>query len=161
MYKINNRWNGFVTGVINNVGWIIVAIVAIMTLLFTQLGTWHREEGLNIHGLVASHEEYGNIHHVQVLNTDDISLDDLITIAVYYNGTQALDGYEGIITRLITQRESKQTELESLSEGSARYLQKEEELKAIDESIQQYNAEYSLIITGELRDINGLTLIRI
>ena len=39
MYKINSGINKFISGVIQNAGWLLVIFLTILILVFTQLGT--------------------------------------------------------------------------------------------------------------------------
>lgn len=152
MYKINSNWNKFVLGVINNIGWIIVIILSTMTLLFTQLGTWHEETG-TIHQIIDSYEEYGKIHHIEILNIDLVPLENKTTVADYYTDlkNEISDKIQAIEVQLY--------DYTKYPLNSPSRLIKEKELEGYQSSLDRLNDEIQLIIDGKLQGIEEFSII--
>ena len=143
MYNINKGWAAFVTGIINNIGWIIVIILSLLTMLFTQLGTWHKEEG-GLSDLSSSYEEYGIIHHVTPLDVD-LESNDLIKISTYYENS-----YEELSNKIAAWRQ--EIDLENLKPQPSIAL-----IARLETNIA--NAEASIITNNkELQLIKGRDL---
>jgi hypothetical protein len=148
MYKINTKWNSFVLGVINNVGWILVFVLSLMILLFSQLGTWHIESG-NLSDLYNSYGEYGSIHQVKVINPEGSTT---ISIRSYYSSKLNLISDDIV---LLTEQAKKYIE----DNGAASvdddfYINILKELQSAQDDRQRYILERDLISSGVLKGIS-------
>jgi hypothetical protein len=150
MYNFNKGWNKFVVGIINNVGWILVIVLAILTLLFAQLGTWHPESG-TLSDLYNSHEEYGNIHGVVV----DNDAGETQSIRAYYSNR--IDSLKDEIILLRTDAELYLSEGGTVDDGA--YVDLANEITAAENERARYNNERNLIGKGTLKGIGSDTQI--
>lgn len=145
MYTINKGWNKFVVGVINNVGWILVIVLGILVFLFTQLGTYHHEEGM-LSDLYNSYEEYGNIHNVAIEN----SAGTTTTIRRYYSAR-----IEELSAEIIVLTDNAaQYVINGGTIDDDAYFDIQNEIKSARAERDRYSAERDLIASGELKGIS-------
>lgn len=158
MYNINSKWNKTITGIINNISWIIVIAVSVLTVLFTQLGTNHYETG-NLSDMYASYETYGKIKKVVAMDIAE-GQDNLIFVSMHYQNiidilyneisaheTILEQGYEVVDDVQKPLSISRRAYFTSLIEGA-------------NESIEQNKKELSLITSRVMAGITENTLIK-
>lgn len=152
MYTVNKGWGKIVTGVINNMGWIIVIALSTLTLLFTQLDTRHKMDG-DLASLYMSYEEYGKISRVKPVDVV-IEEDKATTIELYYDG---IKDYQYNILR-----ESQDLlDLEKQKESPSIVTIRELEGKIDNSELQISNVDkiLELIINGKFEGISLDTMI--
>lgn len=151
MYKLNSKWHKFVTGVINNIGWILVILVSVLALVFTQLGTYHKEAG-TLTDLYMSYDEYGRIHSVRVENGEGTT----VFIRTHYADQISLLNAE---IEVIRENQKSYLKIEGNSEEDDAYYNMTLEIKALLEERDKYVAERDRINSGVLKGISSDTRI--
>ena len=147
MYRINSNWNKFVLGVINNIGWILVIVLTFMTLLFTQLGTFHPESGM-LSDLYNSYDEYGKIHSVVILNQEG----ETTSVRRLYSSKIELLSTE--ILELTAEAEAYLQQNGELANEDDAYLDIVTEIDSARQERERYIAERDLIGSGKLQGIS-------
>lgn len=145
MYKINSGINRFVTGVIQNAGWILVIFLTVLILVFTQLGTKHSLSSNSIHDVVVSYYEYGNISDVQIIIPDEILDEDI---------TRVRDYYSVLINTLDDDIQREQVIIDDPASSNIAKLRAQERIESNQSLIAQYEEEIILIRSGALGGIN-------
>lgn len=147
MYKINSNWNKFVLGIINNIGWILVIVLTFMTLLFTQLGTFHSESGM-LSDLYNSYDEYGKIHSVVVSNQEG----ETVSVRRLYSSKIEILSEEILVLTAEAQAYLEQNG-EFANDDDA-YLDIVTEINSARQERERYIAERDLIGSGKLQGIS-------
>lgn len=126
---------------INNLGWFIIAIMALVILIGSQLGTWHLGEG-NIHSLTNSYDEFGIVFNTKNVIEDADSLS--ITIGEYY---------KNLIENISIDLKNEELKLE----GDITLLERSlinENINSLTQQLDNYIKERNLIAIGVIKGIN-------
>src|SRR5690554_368110 len=126
---------------INNLGWFIIAIMALVILIGSQLGTWHLGEG-NIHSLTNSYDEFGIVFNTKNVIEDTNSLS--ITIGEYY---------KNLIENISIDLKNEELKLE----GDITLLERSlinENINSLTQQLDNYIKERNLIAIGVIKGIN-------
>lgn len=153
MQNINSKWNKFVTGIISNISWLIVLFLSLLTILFTQLGTNHRNETespAKFDDLFLVYEEFGRIKWVSMRNkiTDDTQW---WTIEDYFVATR-------------TKQEESIIEAEKKLEDTEANLTPAERKRQIDiiaranGTLESLDIQYALVKDGKIGERGGISL---
>jgi len=142
MYKINTGINKFVTGVIQNAGWILVVFLTMLILAFAQLSTQHKLHSTSIHEVVNSYEEYGITYDVEGTAPENVVL---ISISEYYDNLilslqNRIVAAEGIVNN-------------PLSTSSAR-INAQRDIDELQSLITRYESERRIIRSGVIRGLH-------
>jgi len=145
MYKINSGINKFISGVIQNAGWLLVIFLTILILVFTQLGTKHNLKSNSLHDVIVSYYEYGNISEVNIVIPTETLEEEIIRVRDYY---------AGLINALDLDIDKEQAIIDDPASSNIAKLRAQERIQNDQSLIIQYEEEIRLIRQGAIGGLN-------